>query len=406
MTVQIESETHDAEVVANPLAQFRQQLKMKGLAGGLVTHHDRHLSEFIPGYAERLARLSRFTGSAGLAVVFHNEAAIFVDSRYTKQAQDQADPGFERLVLDVPQNMNPVNYVESKLSRGDCFGIDPWTISYAEREKLKAAIERAGANLVSLSENLVDGIWDDQPEPPARPILRHPLKYAGMRASVKLDNLTKGFEKSKVDALVLMPESIAWLLNIRGRDLAYNPVALVFAIVTRWGVTLFCDKHQVSPGLRKHLGESVMIEPRDLFESRLKQLGQSQYSVQLDPNRTPAAIFDLLSLNGAKIIEATDPCLEDKAIKNRAEQEGARQAHLLHDAAICELLAWIEREVSRQPALRSQSWKSRHSSPRFSAAASNIWGKHFPILWPWMRIARSRITLRLRKATLRSGLDR
>ena len=276
--------------------RLRKELGQEGLAGFLVPRADEHQGEYVPPRAQRLGWLSGFTGSAGLAVVLADAAAIFVDGRYTLQVRDEA-PGdvFEyHHVTESP----PSEWLRLRLTQGDRLGYDPWLHTIESVERLQAVCGKVGATLVPVAENLVDRIWDDQPPPPRGPIVPHDLKHAG-RPAPRTSNArsarsspTTGSTRSSSTA----PDSIAWLLNIRGSDVAHTPIPLAFAVAHRDAtVDLFVDPAKLTPGLIEHLGEGVRVLAPDELGHALDRLGGARRTVQVDPSSTAAWIIQRLT---------------------------------------------------------------------------------------------------------------
>ncbi|HZS34789.1 MAG TPA: aminopeptidase P family protein [Methylomirabilota bacterium] len=333
--------------VREKIERLRAELRAEGLAGFLVPRADEHQGEYVPPRAQRLAWLTGFTGSAGLAVVLLDAAAIFVDGRYTLQVRDET-PGDvlePRHVTDSP----PADWLRSRLRPGDRLGYDPWLHTIEGVERLQAACARAGASLVPVPVNLVDRIWADQPPPPRGPIVPHDQKHAGRPSPDKRREIGDLLATAGVDAAVLTaPDSIAWLLNVRGDDVAHTPVPLAFALIHRDGtVDLFVDPAKVTPGLREHLGDGVRLEPPDALGPALDRLGAGRRTVQADPAGAAAWVFQRLAAAGATVTRAPDPCLVPKARKNDVELAGARSAHEKDGVALCRFLAWLAREAPR-----------------------------------------------------------
>jgi Xaa-Pro aminopeptidase len=325
--------------------RLRGELAKEGLAGFLVPRADEHQGEYVPPRARRLAWLTGFTGSAGLAAVLAEAAAIFVDGRYTLQVRDEA-PGevFEHHhVTESP----PAEWLRVRLRAGDRLGYDPWLHTIEGVERLQTACAKAGATLVPVAQNLVDRIWADQPEPPRGPIVPHDQKHAGRPAPDKRREIAELLAKDAVDAVVLTaPDSIAWLLNVRGRDVAHTPLPLSFAVVHRDAtVDLFVDPAKLTPGLVEHLGEGVRVVPPDALGPALDRLGAARRTVQVDPTWTAAWVAQRLTGAGATVARGADPCLVPKACKNDVELAGARIAHEKDGIALCRFLAWLGREA-------------------------------------------------------------
>src|SRR3954452_3228146 len=304
------------------VALLREELKARGLDGFVVPRSDEHQCEYVPACAQRLAWLTGFTGSAGMASVLKDRAALFVDGRYTLQAAAQVDPAlFEiRHLIEEPA----AQWLGTDLGSSAILGYDPWLHSPHEVERLRAGAERAGASLRAVERNPVDLVWPGRPAAPLAPVVPHPDRFAGESAADKRARLARSLADTGVAAAVLtMPESIAWLLNIRGGDVPHTPLPLSFAIMRDDGsVRLFIDRRKLLPGLDNHLGEAVSVEPPGHFGPALDALAVSGAPVQADPATAASWVFDRLAAAGGRIHRAPDPCLLPKACKNPVELDG------------------------------------------------------------------------------------
>jgi Xaa-Pro aminopeptidase len=335
----------DAAACAPRLAALRGELKQRGLDGFLVPRADEHQGEYVPKRAERLAWLTAFTGSAGAAVVLAERAAIFVDGRYTLQVRKQTDTS-----LFEPRDLvaeGPAAWIEHAVGKGQKIGYDPWLHTAAAVEGLKASAKKAGAALVACKTNPIDAVWGDQPDAPAAKAVPHGLALAGESAEAKRTRLAEEVKKKGADACVLtMPDSICWLLNMRGADTPHTPFALSFAILNADGSTdLFMDERKSSPELIQHLGNSVRLRAPQDFAPALDAFKDK--TVAADPATAASAIFDRLGKAGAKILHLPDPCQLPKACKNSIEIEGTRKAHIRDGAALTRFLCWFAREAPK-----------------------------------------------------------
>ena len=330
---------------AERLARLRHELTARGLDGFVVPRSDEHQGEYVPPRGQRLAWLTGFTGSAGLAVVLPGRAALFVDGRYTLQAAQQVDGGLFEIhhLIDEP----PARWIGAALSAGAVLGYDPWLHTPQEVERFRAAAEKAGASLRAVAANPLDRVWPGQPAAPLAPVVPHAEEFAGESAQSKRARLARGLADEGVAAAVLtMPESIAWLLNIRGGDVPHTPLPLSFAILRAdAGVTLFIDRRKLAPGLDRHLGNSVAIAAPDQLGPALDALAGEGGLVQADPASAASWIFDRLEKAGARIHRAPDPCVLPKACKNSVEVDGTRAAHRRDGAALTRFLAWLMQEA-------------------------------------------------------------
>jgi len=357
---------------ARRLAALRRELARQGVDGFIVPHADEHQGEYVPPSAERLGWLTGFTGSAGLAVVLADRAAVFVDGRYTLQAKAQIDAALyaQRHLIDEPAT----EWIAANLSAGARLGYDPWLLTPGEVERFRAA-----ATLVPLAANPVDAVWTDRPAPPTAPAVPHLLQFAGRGSAEKRRAIAEKLRAEKIGAVALTaPDSICWLLNIRGGDVPYTPLALSFAILhADASVDLFIDGRKVSPALAAHLGGELRIAAADRFGAALAQLGAAKKRVQADPSTAASWVFDRLGEAGAAIHRAADPCQLPKACKNAAELDGARQAHRRDGAALTRFLAWLARE---SPSGKLKEIAAADRLAEFRSAGEHFRGLSFPTI--------------------------
>lgn len=328
-------------------AKLRAELHRRGLDGFLIPRSDEHQGEYVPAHAERLRWLTGFNGSAGMAVVLTNKAAIFVDGRYTLQVRGQVDlDTFEaKHLMDEP----PSRWIEENLPKGAKLAYDPWLHTIDAVARLRKAAEKAGGKLVPVDTNPLDAVWDDQPEPPVAKIVPHALEYAGETSADKIKRLASDLMSSDTDTAVLtMPDSIAWAFNIRGSDVPHTPLPLSFALLHEDGhAELFIDERKLDDQARAHLGNIVTVRQRDELGAALDELGAAKKTVQVDPATCASWIEARLSAAGAEVKRGTDPCELPKAIKNEAEVNGTRAAHLRDGQALTKFLKWIATEAPK-----------------------------------------------------------
>jgi Xaa-Pro aminopeptidase len=325
--------------------RLRTLMAKRRLDALLVPRADEHQGEYVAPSAERLRWLTGFSGSAGLAIVARKAAALFVDGRYTLQARDQINTRTFQ-VLEIP-DAKPSEWLRKQLSAGNVIGFDPWLHTAGWIEELAKALEAKGIKLKPLGANPVDSVWGkDRPVPPCAPVVPHPLKHAGKAAKEKIAELQATLKKEGQDAVILtLPDSIAWLLNIRGSDVAHNPVPLAFAIVPATGkAELYIDRAKVGAEARAHLKDVAKVAEPAALERRLAALKGQDKRIRLDPNTAAVWFFRKLKVGKAQVERGADPCLLPKARKNAAEIEGARVAHKRDGASIVRFLAWLDRE--------------------------------------------------------------
>jgi len=324
------------------LADLRGELARQGLAGFIVPHADEHQSEYLPPSAERLAWLTGFTGSAGTAIVLADAAAVFVDGRYTLQVRSEVDPELftPEHLIDTP----PAKWLTAHARSGDRIGYDPWLMTVAEVRRLEAACKEVGAGLVAVDENPIDRVWTDRPSPPVGAVSLHPVELAGEGAADKIARLQATLAEKKVDAAVLgQADSIAWTFNLRGSDIAHNPVALAWAILPEAGKpALFIDGRKLSNAVRASLSEQADINEPDRLVAALTALGRDKARVLVEPRTTAQAVAATIVGAGGEVVEGADPAALPKARKNDTEIAGARRAHIRDGAAMIRFLAWLD----------------------------------------------------------------
>lgn len=328
--------------IAQRLDAFRAHLRHLGVDGFLVPLTDEHMSEYVGAYARRLEWLTGFTGSAGSAVVLQNKAAIFVDGRYTLQAEREVDSSL--IAVEHTPASSPGRWLASQATSGARIGYDPWLHTAAQLQGL--ASSAPGITLVPVPANPVDHVWEGRPQPSAAPAVPHPDSFAGQSHAEKRAGLAGAIRAAGADAALLASlESIAWAFNIRGGDVPRTPVVRAFAILDAdAGATLFMAPGKVTAELRQHLGPEVSLAPYEAILPALSELGGRR--VMLDPAVTVSALVDALEKGGATIVERRDPTALPRACKNPVEAEGARAAHRRDGLAVSRFLAWVDRTAS------------------------------------------------------------
>ena len=316
------------------LAKLRETVKFEQVDGFLIPRADAHFGENVAPNSERLSWLTGFTGSAGLCAALLDKAGVFIDGRYTLQVRSQIDldsftsvPSFKIKLSD---------WLIEALPNGGTIAYDPWLHSFDEVEALEKAV--GGHNItLKKTDNLVDRVWADRPEPPKGKIHPHPIEFAGETSESKRKKIGANLaEKDLIAAVLTLPDSIAWLLNIRGSDVSNTPVALCFAILHANGnVDLFVDPDKCDDALRTHLGAEITLHLEASFSKSLNALNGK---TAVDRNTAPVAISDQLQ----DPVWETDPCILPKACKNPTEIAGSRNAHIRDAAAMAEFLCWLE----------------------------------------------------------------
>ncbi len=332
-----DSPTHPDQGPAR-LNDLRAQMRRDGLDGFLVPRADAHQGEYVAPHDDRLAWLTGFTGSAGFCAALQDKAGVFIDGRYRVQVKAQIAAAF-----------TPVHWPEIKLGdwlaehlQEGVVGLDPWLHTLSEIETLQKRLKGTSITLREV-DNLVDRIWADQPARAAEPAFAYPTELAGEGDAAKRARIAKLLTDAGHKAAVLtLPDSICWLLNIRGTDIARNPVVQAFAILRDDGtIQLFSD-----PAKFADLGPDpdIDLQPWEGFDSALAQL---QGPVRVDKSSAPLAVTRILQGAKVEIAYGDDPCILPKACKNATEIAGTTEAHLRDAAAMIEFLAWLDAEAPK-----------------------------------------------------------
>ncbi|UJW86733.1 aminopeptidase P family protein [Devosia sp. SL43] len=338
-------EKADPKNVAPRLAALRQAMSKAGVDGFLIPRADAHRGESVPSSEARLAYVTGFTGSAGLALVGPKKAALFVDSRYTLQAPAQTDT---RKVTVVQTDRGGLNdTAKTIVPKGSKLAYDPWLHTPGEVREMTTLL--AGHATLIAGPNLVDTIWADRPGTPVSPIEFLGHNRAGMTAPDKIAEIQAALAADGADATVLtLPESICWLFNMRGRDVPNTPFVLGFAIVPKKGQpTLYLDPAKITGELRRALDGVARIASSRTLPAAMARLGKGAKTVLIDPASAPEAIATTLKDAGATLIEKRDPVLLPKSKKNEAELAGMREAHKLDGVALAKFLSWFDDEAPK-----------------------------------------------------------
>jgi Xaa-Pro aminopeptidase len=350
------------------LAELRRVLQREGLDGFLVPRADEHLGEYVPESAARLGFISGFTGSAGVAIVLLERAAIFSDGRYTLQLEAETDPALweRRHSIETP----PESWLKTE-AKGKKIGYDPWLISADALRRFE------GSDMVPVARNPVDEIWRDRPAPPSAPAIPYDIAFAGETPAAKRERLAASLREAGQDAALLTdPASLAWLFNLRGSDLEFTPVALGFAILKNdASAIVFMPPEKLPAGTRQHLGNEVQTRPRTELAPALQALAGK--TMRYDPASMPVWFKDRLAEAGAKLAEAADPVALPRACKNPVEQQNAREAHLRDAVAMVRFLAWFAQAA---PTGQETEISAGEKLLAFRAMGEKFKGESFPAI--------------------------
>src|SRR4051812_28679329 len=355
------------------LAALRAELRQRGLDGFVVPRADEHQGEYVPRRSQRLAWLTGFRGSAGLAIALADRAAIFIDGRYTLAVRAQVDT--DAFVPHQIPEESPETWIAENLPKGGKLGFDPWLQTVDGHERFARACQRAGGSFVPVESNPIDSVWRDRPPAPLAPVLPHPVEFAGEASEAKRTRIAGIVSTRGADvALITAPDSIAWLLNVRGGDVPRTPFALGFALLHADGhVDLYMDRRKIPARTVAWLGNAVTLAPPDELGAAIDMMGKVGKRVLIETATAPFWAATRLQAAGVAIVRDADPVALPKACKNAVELEGIRTAHRRDGAAVTRFLAWLARasqsgtlreiEASdRLQALRQETGKLRDLS--------------------------------------------
>ena len=333
-------------MIKKRMEALRSLMKKNKIKAYLVPSTDPHQSEYLPVMWERRKWLSGFTGSAGDLTITLKKAGLWTDSRYFLQAEQQLQgSGIDLFKIGIPGVPTIPQWLKKELKAEDKVGFDPRLFSYNETQKLKSFLKEWRIKLTPIEKNLIDNIWQDQPPFPKNQIKPHPKKYAGRSIEEKLEMLRQQMKEEKVKAHILTTlDSIAWVFNIRGTDVEFNPVVIAYAIITPKKAMLFTDMEKITRAVRRHLGETVQVYDYDDFRKQLKKLAKSELKVWLDPDSVSYWIVDILKKD-CDLFFKESPVTRLKALKNKTEITGAKAAHIRDGVAMVKFLHWLERTV-------------------------------------------------------------
>ncbi|MEJ5898641.1 aminopeptidase P family protein [Ochrobactrum soli] len=335
------------DVTTNPangaprVAKLREKMAALSLDGFLVPRADEHQGEYVPPHAQRLAWLTGFTGSAGAALILKKSAYVFIDGRYELQVRAQTDSkifSYESLVSTPPSVWLAEN------GKGLTIGFDPWLHTISEAHALREALEKQGGTLVPVETNLVDAVWDDQPAAPTAAVTIQPARFAGHEAADKIRDMQKAVTASGATATVLTdPSSVAWVFNIRGKDVSNTPLPLSFAIIPAKGEPeIFIDEAKLAIEPRAYLTQLAKLSAPSNLEGHLSARAAKGEAILLDPALAAEKLRLIVTGAGGIVIEGKDPARIPRAVKNKAELDGSRAAHERDGVAMVNFLSWVD----------------------------------------------------------------
>ncbi|MCB0283628.1 MAG: aminopeptidase P family protein [Calditrichaeota bacterium] len=335
-------------MVTNRIKALRSEMQKRQIKAYLIPSIDAHQSEYVPALWQRRPFISGFNGSAGDVVITMQNGGLWTDGRYYAQAEEQlSGSGIDLFRASDGGTPTIPDFLKTELQKGDIVAADPKTFSVSQAQSLMKEIKSNGLQFEFIEENLIDIIWEDQPELPKDPIKIHPIKYAGESVESKLSRIRRAIAANDCYAHVItMLDAIAWTFNLRGKDVDFNPVFIAYAIITQDDAYLFTRSEKITEEVRRNLGNAVHIFDYSEFKTHLDKLAQSAKRIWIDGTTTNYWIYSMLYPK-CDIYNGMSPVIKFKAIKNEAELNGYRACHIRDGVAMVNFLHWLDNAVPK-----------------------------------------------------------
>lgn len=328
------------------LSKIRNQMKADNVAAYIIPSADPHISEYLPKHYKCIPFASGFTGSAGTLVITHDFAGLWADFRYFEQGAEQlAGSGFELVKQKVQHAPEYIQWLNDKLDKGDIVATDEKLLSVLLGDLLTQQLSTRGIQLQS--KDYLSPIWENRPELPTENAFLIPEEHAGQAVAAKLTAVRSALTKYQAEHhLVSSLDDIAWLFNIRGKDVSFNPVVLSFALISQDHATLFINPDKLTEEEKIALLKSgVEVLPYEEIERALSQIPANS-SLFIDPKRNCYAYAKLIP-STVRLIKETNPSTSLKAVKNETEISNTREAMLKDGVAITQFLKWLDDNIGK-----------------------------------------------------------
>jgi len=335
-------------MIKQRIQKLRELMQKQRIDAYVIPSTDPHGSEYVPALWQRRAWISGFDGSAGDVIVTMEKAGLWTDSRYFLQAEQQlAGTGIDLFKIGLPETPDMLTFLKQELQPGQVVGIDPRVMSFEQVGQWQKELALKKIKMKFLEENLIDLLWEDQPEMPLDPIIVWEDKYAGESVESKLQRIRQKMNETGCQTHVLTTlDAIAWTFNIRSRDVDFNPVVIAYAIITQEEAELFVHKKKVTRKVKKHLKGLAKIRHYDDFKKRLLKLAKRKTRVWLD-GATVNYWVGMLLQKRCELFLSPSPVTAFKAIKNETELAGMRACHIRDGMAMVKFLKWLEEAVPK-----------------------------------------------------------
>jgi len=336
-------------MISRKLSQLRRLMKKYKIDAYLIPGTDAHQSEYVPALWQRRQWISGFSGSAGDVAVTAEKAGLWTDSRYFLQAEEQLqDSGIDLYKIGQPETISINRFLLNELKEGQTVGIDPRLQAHSEAVAMQKELAVKKIRLKYIEENLVDELWDNQPELPEAPLFIRDEKFSGESAQSKLQRIRQKMQEQNAEVHVLtMLDAIAWTFNIRSSDVEYNPVVIAYAVITQEKAELFCSLKKVDRKVKKALKKTVKIYAYEDFKKRLLRYAKRKTRVWLDQTTVSQWVVNLVEKKKAQIVFEESPVTLFKAIKNETELAGFKACHIRDGVAMVKFLHWLETSVPK-----------------------------------------------------------
>ncbi|XP_051979920.1 xaa-Pro aminopeptidase 1-like isoform X1 [Xyrauchen texanus] len=355
--------TMSPKITVELLRQLRQAMRnskyiAEPIQAYIIPSGDAHQSEYIAPCDCRREFICGFNGSAGTAIVTEQHAALWTDGRYFLQASQQMDNNWTLMKMGLKETPSQEDWLINVLPENSKVGVDPWIIAADQWKNMSKALSSAGHSLVAVQDNLIDAIWEDQPPRPSTKLITLGLKYTGLTWQDKILSLRGKMAERKISWFVVTAlDEIAWLFNLRGSDIEYNPVFFAYAIIGMSNIKLFVDrKRLLDPAVREHLELDSLRKPEltiQCFPYESVHMELQAVCSALAPkekmwicDKASCALTQVIPKAHRSAIPYTPLCLA-KAVKNPTEIQGMKMAHIKDAVALCELFAWLEKEIPK-----------------------------------------------------------
>ena len=326
------------------ISALRNEMKINDIAACIIPSSDPHASEYIADYWKEREWISGFNGSAGTVVITQTRAALWTDSRYFLQAENQLKgSGIELMKEGLPETLSWTDWLAEELKNSEKVGINTQMFSYNTFNRLKNELEKKGILMIFV--DLIGKIWKNRPALPSQPFYIYDIRFAGETASNKLASLREQMKKNQADTFVISAlDEIAWLFNIRGNDVDFNPVVIAYAMVELDKAILFVDPKKVTDKSAAFLQEQgITIEPYNDIYLQLKKLSANK-RIWIDGSKLNAALYEAIPSH-CTVINSMSPVLKMKSVKNKIELEGTRQAMIRDGVALVKFFKWLEENL-------------------------------------------------------------